>query len=529
MSKDSPKGSAQPAAAAAENAKKLSNRHVTMITLGGIIGASLFVGSGNVIRSVGPAALISYGIGGLLVILVMRMLGEMAVASPAVGSFMEYARRGLGEWAGYLIGWLYWYFWVGVIAFEAVVGGATLHGWFPMIPDWVFSIAVMLIFTIANLVSVRSFGEIEFWLASVKVATIVVFLTLGLLFAFGLWPGASFSFGNIVNAEGGFAPYGWWAVISGVALVIFSYFGTEIAVMAAAESEDPKKGVTRATNAVVWRIMLFFIGGVTLILAIVPWNQLPDPNEISPFAYVFGQIFAPFFGPGAANAAEVIMSAVLLTAVFSVLNSGIYSASRMFAAISDEGLAPKFIGKRAGNGVPVMAVLASTIGGYAAVLINFLLPDSGIFTFIMNSAGLVALLVYAFIALTQIRMRQQMTREEVDRLELKMWLHPWLAILTIIGVIGVVVIMIILPDTRIQVWSTLISVAVLVVFWPVARRNLQKIGKLGQKPETRLLRTVQRNQPAASVGQAATDGEVSTETRAIRTANREQRKQRHKR
>ena len=126
-------------------------------------------------------------------------------------------------------------------------------------------------------------------------------------------------------------------------------------------------------------------------------------------------------------------------------------------------------------------------------------------------------------------MRQKMTREEVDRLELKMWLHPWLAILTIIGVIGVVVIMIILPDTRIQVWSTLISVAVLVVFWPVARRNLQKIGKLGQKPETRLLRTVQRNQPAASVGQAATDGEVSTETRAIRTANREQRKQRHKR
>lgn len=483
--------------AAGEPAKKLTNRHVTMITLGGIIGASLFVGSGNVIRAVGPAAMISYAVGGLLVILVMRMLGEMATASPAVGSFMEYARRGIGEWAGYLIGWLYWYFWVGVIAFDSVVGGTTLHGWFPAIPAWLFSVVIIVLFTVVNLISLRSFGEIEFWLASIKVVTIIVFLALGALFAFGLWPGAEFSFGNIVNSQGGFAPNGWWPVVSGVALVIFSYFGTEIAVMAASESENPKKGVQRATNAVVWRIMLFFIGAVVLIVAIVPWNELPDPAESAPFAFVFGSIFEPFFGSGAANVAAIIMDAVLLTAVFSVLNSGIYSASRMFAAISDEGLAPKFIGQRSKNGVPVVAILASTVGGYLAVLVNFVWPDVGIIAIIMNSAGLVALIVYAFIAITQIRFRSRLSKAEEARLELKMWFHPWLAIFTIVGVIGVVIIMLTMEETRIQVYSTLVAVAVLLLFWPVARRNLQKMGKLGVKPETQLLRTIDRTQPAA--------------------------------
>lgn len=487
---------ATPADESAVEQKKLKNRHVMMITLGGIIGASRFVGSGNVIRNVGPAALLSYAIGGLLVIMVMRMLGEMAVARPAVGSFMEYARQGLGAWAGYLIGWLYWYFWVGVIAFEAVVGGTTLAGWFPGVPDWVFSLIVMFVFTVTNLISLRSFGEVEFWLASIKVATILVFLALGALFAFGFWPGASFSFGNLVAHEG-FAPNGMWPVITGVALVIFSYFGTEIAVMAASESENPKLGVTRATNAVVWRIMLFYLGAITLILAIVPWNQLPDPHEIGPFAYVFGQIFGGLFGSGATAFAEVIMSAVILTAVFSVLNSGLYSAARMFAAISDEGLAPKFIGKRSRNGVPWMAVLASTVGGYVAVLVNFLFPDSGIFDFIMNSAGLVALFVYAFIALTQWRMRSQMTKSEQEDLELKTWLHPLPAILTLVGVVGIIVVMIVTPSTQTQVWSTLIAVAVLVVCWPFARANLKRTGRLEHKLHTEVLETVGENRPSA--------------------------------
>lgn len=447
--------------------KKLASRHITMITLGGIIGASLFVGSGNVIRSVGPAAILSYLIGGVLVFLAMRMLGEMAAARPTTGSFMEYARVGLGDWAAYIVGWLYWYFWVGVIAFEAVISGSILHSWMPGVPEWVFSIAMMLVFTVTNLVSVRSFGEVEFWLASIKVVAIVVFLGVGVLFALGFWPGASFSLPNLWE-HGGFAPNGVWPVIAGVAIVIFSYFGTEIAVMAAAEAEDPAKGVRQATTTVIWRILLFFVGAVFLIVVIVPWNQLPDPQVEGPFVHVFTLYGIP--------AAGAIMSAVTLTAVCSVLNSGLYSAARMFAALADKGYAPAIVAKRSRNGVPVAAVIASTLGGYAAVIVNFAAPESGIFDFIMNSAGLVALFVYAFIALTQIRMRQRMSKEEVAGLELKMWLHPWLGILVILAVIGIVVIMVVSGEgTRTQVWTSLISVAVLAIFWPAVRKRLARV------------------------------------------------------
>lgn len=451
---------------AASGHKKLRSRHVTMITLGGIIGASLFVGSGNIVRAVGPAAVLSYLIGGVLVLLTMRMLGEMAAARPTIGSFMEYARVGLGEWAGYLVGWLYWYFWVGVIAFEAVVGGAILTGWFPAIPQWLFSVVLLLIFTTTNLVSVRSFGEVEFWLASIKVIAIIVFLAFGTLFALGLWSNATFSIPNLW-AHGGFAPNGMWPVISGVAIVIFSYFGTEIAVMAAAESEDPAKGIRQATITIVWRILLFFVGAVLLIVTIVPWNQLPSPKEVAPFAYIFG-----LFGlPGA----SLIMSAVILTAVCSVLNSGLYSAARMFSSLAAKGLAPRIIAKQSKAGVPIFAVLASTVGGYAAVLVNFLAPESGIFDFIMNSAGLVALFVYAFIATTQMRIRHKMTAEERAGLKLKMWLHPWLGILTLAGVAGVIVVMLLIDDaSRSQVWMSLISVSVLIVFWPLVRRRLKE-------------------------------------------------------
>lgn len=446
--------------------KKLRSRHVTMITLGGIIGASLFVGSGNVIRAVGPAAILCYLIGGILVFLAMRMLGEMAGVRPAVGSFMEYARVGLGDWAAYFVGWLYWYFWVGVLAFEAVVGGAILNGWMPGVPAWAFSVGLMILFTGSNLISVRSFGEVEFWLASVKVIAIITFLSIGILFATGVWSGSSFSIPNLWQHDG-FTPNGVWPIITGVAVVIFSYFGTEIAVMAAAESENPAKGIRQASSTIIWRILLFFVGAVTVMVIIVPWNQLPDPSDNAPFAYIFG-----LFGvPGA----QTIMTAVILTAVCSVLNSGLYSAARMFSSLAEDGYAPKAVARKH-RGVPVVAVLASTVGAYAAVIVNYVAPESGIFDFIMNSAGLVALFVYAFIALTQLRMRSKMTPEEVAGLKLKMWFHPWLGILTIAAVVGIVIVMLLGGEaSRNQVFTSLISVAVLALFWPLVRRNLAAV------------------------------------------------------
>jgi len=449
-----------------DHPKKLRTRHITMITLGGIIGSSLFVGSGNVVRSVGPAAVLSYLIGGLLVFLAMRMLGEMAASRPEVGSFMEYARVGLGDWAAYLVGWLYWYFWVGVIAFEAVVGGAILHGWIPALAPWVFSVLLLLVFTATNLFSLRSFGEVEFWLASVKVIAIVVFLIVGTLFALGIWPGSHLSIPNLWT-HGGFAPMGVWPIVAGVAVVIFSYFGTEIAVMAAAESVDPAKGIRQATQTVVWRILLFFVGGVLIIVTVVPWDELPDPKKTAPFAYIFG-----LFG---LHGAQTFMTAVILTAVCSVLNSGMYSSARMLAALAGKGFAPRAVARSA-RGVPVFAVLAATIGGYVAVVVNYLAPQSGIFDFIMSSAGLVALFVYSFIAATQISLRSAMTPEQTAALKLRVWLHPWLGILVIASVIGIVIVMFIDPAGRDQVLTSLVSVSVLLAAWPFVRASLRARG-----------------------------------------------------
>ncbi len=440
-----------------------------MITLGGIIGASLFVGSGNVIRSVGPAAIISYLIGGLLVFLAMRMLGEMAAARPTIGSFMEYARVGLGNWAAYLVGWLYWYFWVGVLAYEAVLGGETLNSWFTFLPAWTWSLVLILIFIGTNAISVRTFGEVEFWLASIKVLAIVVFLGAGLLFALGLWPDAEISVSNLWD-HGGFAPNGFGVALTGVALVIFSYFGTEIAVMAAAESEDPAKGIKQATSTVIWRILLFFVGAVLSITMVIPWDELPEPVNVA--AAPFTKVFELLGLTGAA----IIMQMVIFTAVISVLNSGLYSASRMFAALANQGFAPKFVARRSKNGVPLWALVASTSGAVIATIVNFAAPNSGVFDFIMNSAGLVALFVYVFISLTQMRLRQKMTPEEVAGLKLKMWLHPWLNILLFVAIAGVLGVMLSSESGRTQVWTSLLATVVLVAFWPLVRKNLKKRG-----------------------------------------------------
>lgn len=463
----SPETSAGLGAVTQARSSKLRSRHVTMITLGGIIGASLFVGSGNVIREVGPAAIVSYLIGGLLVFLAMRMLGEMAASRPAIGSFMEYARVGLGDWAAYLVGWLYWYFWVGVLAYEAVLGGETLHTWLPALPSWAWSLILIAIFVGTNVISVRTFGEVEFWLASIKVLAIVVFLGAGILFALGLWPNATFAVPNLWE-HGGFAPNGIGVAFTGVALVIFSYFGTEIAVMASAESVDPAKGIRQATSTIIWRILLFFVGSVLVIVTVVPWDELPVPTDVAnaPFTIALSRFGIPF--------ADVIMQLVIFTAVISVLNSGLYSASRMFAALADKGFAPQVIARRSRTGVPVFALLASTIGGLIATLVNFVAPSSGIFDFIMNSAGLVALFVYVFIALTQMRLRQKMTPDEVAALKLKVWLHPWLNILLIAAIAAVVAIMLTSESGRAQVWTSLIATGVLLVFWPLVRRNLRR-------------------------------------------------------
>jgi GABA permease len=437
--------------------RALQRRHMHMIALGGVIGAGLFVGSGVVIASAGPAAVVSFALTGTLVVLVMRMLGEMAIAYPAVGGFYEYNRLALGELAGFLTGWMYWYFWVIVVGLEAVAGAKILGTWWPMIAPWQFTLALMTVFTIVNLLSVRSYGEAEFWFASIKVAAIVAFLCAGALFALGAWPGAGERVLQL-TAHGGFMPNGIVPVLTGAVAATGFYFGAEIVTIAAAESAEPEKAVAETTQSVIWRTLVFYIGSIFLVVAIVPWN---DPTRMArPYVSVMEVLKIP--------AAATVMSVVILTAVLSALNSGLFAASRMLMALARRRDAPALIAKLDTRGVPLAAILASTAFGYVTVAMSYLSPDR-IFAFLVNSYGTVAIFVYVLIAVSELRLRRRLEREMPERLRMRMWGYPWLTRVAIGAMLSIVAAMSVIPEQRASLVFGLVSVVVLLGAYALRR------------------------------------------------------------
>ncbi|WP_030811596.1 amino acid permease [Streptomyces sp. NRRL S-337] len=401
----------------------LKNRHLSMIAVGGVIGAGLFVGSGSGIAAAGPGILLSYALVGALVVFVMRMLGEMAAANPTSGSFSAYADRALGRWAGFSIGWLYWFFWVVVLAVEATAGAAILTSWVPAVPQWAWALIVMVVLTATNLASVASFGEFEFWFAGIKVVAIAAFIVLGGLAIFGVLPGtghAATGFGNLTS-HGGFLPHGPSAILTGVLMVVFSFMGSEIVTLAAGESEDPERAVTKATKSVIWRVGIFYLGSILVVVSLLPWN---DPSIAKKGSYV-----AALDSIGIPHAGQ-IMNVIVLTAVLSCLNSGLYTASRMAFSLGQRGDAPKSFARTSARGVPQAAILASVIFGFIAVGFNYLWPTT-VFQFLLNSSGAVALFVWLVICFSQLRMRGIILRENPAKLVVRMWLFPYLTWATI--------------------------------------------------------------------------------------------------
>src|SRR5216684_4822125 len=293
-----------------ELSRSLKPRHLTMISIGGIIGAGLFVSSSTSIIAGGPASFISYAICGFLILLVMRMLAEMATALPNVRSFTEFARAGLGEGAGFVVGWLYWYFWVLVVPVEAIAGAKILEHWIPL-PPLPIGVGLMTVMTCVNLMSARSYAEFEFWFASIKVAAIVVFIAIATSYAFGWTAPHGATFGNLV-AHGGFTPHGWIAVLAAVPTVFFAMVGAETVTIAAGESAQPGRATAKMTTAVIWRILIFYVVSLFLIVSVIPWNSVRSGE--SPFTLAFMHV--PWAG--------TIMSAIILTAVLSCLNSAFY-------------------------------------------------------------------------------------------------------------------------------------------------------------------------------------------------------------
>ncbi len=455
--------------------KSLTQRQLSMIAMGGVIGAGLFVGSGAVLEAAGPGAFLTYLLCGLLIILVMRMLAEMAVASPSTGSFADYARSALGDWAGFSMGWLYWYFWVIVVGFEAVAGGQVLQYWMPGVPTWVFALILMLAMTGTNLISVSSFGEFEFWFAGIKVAAIIAFIALATLFVVGLWPDKAMDFSNLTE-NGGFLPHGGLALTTAVVTVIFSMVGAEIATVAAAESENPERAVAKAANSVITRICVFFVGSMFLLAVILPWDyksQVHDDGHglaASPYVAALKSMDIP--------GADHIMNAIVLTAVLSCLNSGLYTASRMMFVLSARREAPAALVEVTGSGVPRNAILASSFIGFLCVVAAAIWPET-VFAFLLNSSGAVILFVYLLIAISQIVLRY---RADESKLKVKMWLFPVLSIVGAAAIAGILLQMFFYESSRTQILLSLASWAVVLVLFFINRARIARLPVADEAP-----------------------------------------------
>ncbi|MGW4034750.1 amino acid permease [Streptomyces sp. NPDC004778] len=454
-----------PTAPAEPLSHGLKQRHLTMLGLGGVIGAGLFVGSGAGIAVAGPAIVVSYLIAGALAMLVMRMLGEMSAAMPASGSFSVHAERALGRWAGFSVGWLYWFLLVVVLAVEATAAAQIAHGWVPGVEPWAWVLLFMVVFTAANLTAVKNFGEFEFWFASLKVGAIVVFLVLGGLAVFGLLPDTDPVGLTNLTGQGGFLPNGWSGVVSGVLTVVFAFGGLEVVTIAAAETDDPARAVGRAVRSAVVRILFFYVGSMLVIVTVLPWTA--QQAGLSPYVKVLDAIGVPSAGQ--------IMNIVVFVALLSALNANLYGSSRMIFSLAERGEAPRGLLKISGGGgkgggaqegaggVPRRAVLASVAFGFVSVLLNLLWPDT-VFLSMLNSVGAVLLFVWALIAASQLRLRARLEQEAPDALALRMWCFPYLTWVTLAGLLGVLLLMLTDDAARPQVlWSAGATALVLLV------------------------------------------------------------------
>jgi L-asparagine transporter-like permease len=449
-------GTADTAAPAGQHelSRSLESRHITMITIGGVIGAGLFVGSSAAIAAAGPAIVFSYLIAGALVFLVMRMLGEMAVAHPGIRSFTEFTRAGLGNAAGFIAGWLYWYFWIVVVPIEAIAGAAILQQWVDL-PVWQIGLVLMAAMTAVNLLSARSYGEFEFWFSSIKVAAILAFILVAAAYAFGLTSPSGPTLGNL-TAHGGFAPKGWTPVLAAVTTIFFSLVGAEITTVAAAESKNPTKAIVRMGTSITWRILLFYVVSVFLIVSVVAWSSI-RPGE-SPFTQVLGFMGFPW--------ASAAMSVIILTAVLSCLNSAVYVCSRVLHVLADRGDAPRWLVEVNTRRVPARSILVASLAGVIGVVVATVSPEV-VFAFLVSASGTLILFVYLMTALAHIRLRR--AHPETERQEVRVWLFPWLSYLVVAGMIAVLVAMVATPALASQFYFSLVSTAVVTVAYFVFR------------------------------------------------------------
>jgi aromatic amino acid permease len=418
----------------------LKQRHLSMIALGGVIGAGLFVGSGAGIAAAGPSIVIAYAVSGLLVMLVMRMLGEMSAAYPSSGSFSAHAERAIGPWAGFAAGWSFWVLLCTAVGLEGIGAAKIVTGWLPGTPEWAWVALFMVVFCGANLAAVKNFGEFEFWFAALKVGAITLFLVLGVLAIAGVLPGTD-SPGAANLAD--FLPHGSEGLVIGLLASVFAYGGLETVTIAAAESRDPVRGVASAVRTAMWRIAVFYVGSMAVVVTLVPWNA-KEVVEKGPYVATLDHLGIPGAGQ--------LMNVVVLVALLSAMNANVYGSSRIAYSLVERGQGPKALGRVSG-GVPRIAVLASSVFGFVCVVLSYWRPND-VFPWLLNMIGAVILVVWAFIAVSQLRLRRRLEREAPGNLVVRMWAFPVLTWVALAGMAAIFVLMARQPDTRVQLYST---------------------------------------------------------------------------
>lgn len=390
----------------------LKERHIQLIAIGGSIGVGLFLGSSTAIQAAGPSLLVSYFIGGIVVFGLLRALGELAVALPVAGSFSAYAHTFLGPLAGYLTGWTYWFMWVVTGMAEITAVGVYVHFWLPDLPQWIPALAAVILITVINLGAVEAYGEFEFWFALIKVIAIIMLIVGGLgMILFGLGNnGVPVGIAHLWQ-HGGFFPHGITAPVMALSMVLFSYVGIEVIGITAGEAKDPAKTLPAAIDKVFWRILLFYIGSLYVIMSIYPWTEIGQAG--SPFVAVFEKL-------GVGNAAG-IMNFVVLSAALSACNSGVFSTGRMLYTLAREGSAPAFLAKLNHRQVPVNGVLVSAACLLAGVALNYFMPAK-VFTYVTSIGTFACLWVWGIILTVQLKFRRSLAPGEAARLRYPM---PW--------------------------------------------------------------------------------------------------------
>ncbi|CUH94703.1 putative amino acid permease YtnA [Propionispora sp. 2/2-37] len=420
----------------------LEERHIQLIALGGAIGVGLFLGAGAAIKTAGPSLMLVYLFAGIIMFYIMRALGEVAVAYPVSGTFSAHANIFLGPLYGYITGWTYWFMWVVTCMAEITAVGVYVTFWLPEVPQWIPALLALVVMTAVNIISVRAFGEFEFWFALIKIVTILIMIFAGLaMIIFGLGnDGVAIGISNLWTHQG-FFPQGIGGMAMACVMVMFSYLGIELVGVTAGEAKNPETSLPAAIDKVFWRILIFYVGALFVIMSLYPWNQIGTMG--SPFVLTFNKL--------GIRAAAGIINFVVLTAALSSCNSGLFSTGRMLYNLALQEKAPAVFKKLSSHQVPVRGILISAVFLLIGVVLNYLVPAQ-VFTYVTSVATFGALWIWGIILLIQKKYRESLTAEQIKQIKYPMPHAPVSTWLGLAFLIFVVLVMFFDNDTRVALY-----------------------------------------------------------------------------